>query len=71
MKNIIQDLQACIEENPVKLKEMPDYLDLRGGKFNCKVGFSLTNDPVYAKPSIIIDNSLEPDYNICSSAVFS
>ena len=71
MQSIIQDLSTCLEERQARLKEQPDYLDLRGGKFSCKAGFATTTDPVYGKPSIILDPSVASDLNISSSAVFS
>jgi hypothetical protein len=71
MQDIIRDLGKCLEESAGELKRQPDYLDLRAGRFNYKAGFAVTADPTYAKPSIILDNDMGPEYNLASSAVFA
>ena len=71
MKDIIRELGECLEQSGGELKATADYLDLRAGKFNCKVGFAVTTDPTYSKPSIILDESLAADYNLTSSAIHS
>ena len=71
MKNILNTLGQCIEESTGELKGQPDYLTLRSGKFNYKPGFVVTSDPLYSKPSLILDDSLAPDYNLSSSSIFT
>lgn len=70
MHHIIQGLVDCLQEDPAPLQPPPDYLQLRSAKFNCKVGFAVTSDELYAQPSILLDDST-PDYYLPSSSVFS
>lgn len=44
---------------------------MRNGRFSLKAGFSITSDKPYANPSIILDDSLAPDYHLASSSVFT
>lgn len=70
MQDIIVELGQCLADPP-RLKSQPDYLELRAAKFNAKAGFHITSDQQYSKPSIVLDDSTAPDYNLASSSVFS
>ena len=56
---------------PLKLRKDLDYLDMRNGKLNYHPGFAITADPLEAKPSLILEESIAPNYNLSSSAVFT
>ena len=71
MQGIIKELGNCLEESQGELRGQPDYLSLRSGQFNVKAGFTITADPLYAKPSILLDDSIAPEYNLASSSLFS
>jgi hypothetical protein len=44
---------------------------MRNGKLNYHPGFAITADPLEAKPSLILEESIAPNYNLSSSAVFT
>lgn len=71
MHHIIKGLADCLQEDPVSLQPSHDYLQLRSAKFNCKAGFPITSDERYAKPSVVLDDSIAPDYHLSSSSVFT
>lgn len=57
-------------QNPLTIKPPLNYLDLKNGKLNYKIGYASTLDPFNPLPSIVLDtNAHFEEYSLKSSSI--
>lgn len=71
MKQALEELAAFLKQEPPKAKQK-NYIDLKNGRLNFKVGFPLVADPLLFKPSLLLDDTEEGrEYNLGSSSILT